>query len=141
MNKYSFKDMSKFLDIYRKAVCESTLKRVRVTYLNNYEGYILEEDDDGNAVVFVTSPDGDEQDIMNVNAGDYQELSSGNYSSLEEIKMGALVYLKQKGLIDCGSANEIQDLLSAPCVHSLENTLRSLGLHDTEILDIIKIGV
>lgn len=133
--------MSRFLKIYRKAVCESTLKRVRVTYLNNYEGYILEEDDIGNAVVFVTSPDGGEQDIMNVGADDYQELPTGEYSSLEEVKMASLIYLKQKGLIDCGSANEIQELLSAPCIHSLENSLRSLGLHDTEILDIIKIGV
>jgi len=133
--------MSKFLKIFRKAVCESALKRVRVTYLDNYEGYILEEDDTGNAVVFVTSPNGDEQDIMNVGAGDYQELPDAEYSSLEEIKMASLVYLKQKGLIDCGSANEIQELLSSPCVHSLENSLRSLGLHDTEILDIIKIGV
>ena len=136
--------MSKFYEKYQSSLHTAELKRVKVTYLNGFEGFVLEENENGALVYIVSAPrDPDyENTMMDVTPDQYEEIDGGTVETgLDLVKQYALQYMMQKGLITCQHEDLVQSLMSSPCVYSVEEILRSVGLVDSEILEIIKAGV
>jgi len=135
--------ISKFYEKYQNSLETAELKRVKVTYLNGFEGFVLEENERGAVVYIVSAPqDPDyENTMMNVEPDQYQEIPAEEISGLDVVKQNALQYLAQKGLVTCEQDQAVSDLMNCPCVNSVEHVLRGNGLVDSEILDILKTGL
>lgn len=138
--------MSKFYKTVVSALCETALKQVKVTYLGDYVGYILEENDDGHAVVYVVS--GENPDhlnrMMSLEPDQYQSIGSDqteDTSPLNLMKHVALEYLMNKGLLSCRDQDKVEQLMSCPCVNTVEKFLRGFNITDTEIIEILKNSV
>lgn len=135
--------MSKFYKTLTSALNETALKQVKVTYLGDYIGYILEEGVDGQATVFVVS--GEDPDLLNkmmsLNPDQYQDIDADQNESaspLDLMKHVALEHLMNKGLISCRDHEKITQLMSCPCVNTVEKFLRGFNITDTEIIEILK---
>tara|TARA_R100000084_G_scaffold1755_1_gene1056 strand:+ start:134 stop:538 length:405 start_codon:yes stop_codon:yes gene_type:complete len=130
--------MSKFHAKVRESLEETELKKVRVTYMDGYTGYILEEEEDGTAIIYIVG--GGDPEYMNelVRTKDYKEIDDQSLNPLDVVKELSAQYLIQKGLMTCRDEDKVQEIMQAPCIHSLEKTLRSFNITDTEILNLIK---
>ena len=139
--------MSSFYSKYNDIMKESSLTRVRLKYLDNYEGYILEEIG-GEAIVYVAQkPTGQNAaalpgQLYRVNMNNQRDIKPAACSSpLDRVKIKALKHLKQKGLISKQDPSKIQQILQSPCIHSVENCLRKMNITDSELLSITKAGI
>ena len=133
--------MSKFYSKVRDMLEETELKKVRVTYMDGYTGYILEEDESG-AVVYIMTGEDPEQvnQLMNLKPDQYEEMDgqSSPLTPLDTIKELSLEYLLQKGLLKCSDMDKITELMGSPCIHTVDKYLRGMNITDTEILNLIK---
>lgn len=134
--------MSKFLKEVKQVLERSSIKHVKILNMSNTFGYILKENVGGPAVVYVVSSD--EPDMTNQmidvqpDGIEHVEPQEQDTSPLNIVKQNAVMYLSQKGLIDCNSQQKLQELVSLPCMTTVEAFLRQHSLTDTEILNIIK---
>lgn len=136
--------MSKFYSKISDALTETALKRVKVTYLGDYTGYILEESTDGRAIVFVVSGEQPEHvnQMISVEPGQYQEIQPDLPASpLDTLKHTSMEYLAGKGLINCTDQDKLRQLMECPCVHAVEKFLRNYNITDTEIIAILKTAI
>ena len=135
---------SKFYEKYQNSLQSAELKRVKVTYLNGFEGFVLEENESGAVVYIVSAPDDPdyENTMMDVAPDQYEEIAEPTgETGLDMVKQYSVQYLMQKGLLTCNHEELMQTILTSQCIYSLESVLRSVGLVDSEILEIIKTGV
>ena len=129
--------MSTFYKKLTESLTDTSLKRVKVTYLNDFIGYILEEEEGGDALVYVVGADSsDESQILSLGPDEYEEINET--SILDTVKDMALLYLMTKGLVSDHEEDKICEILSAGCIQQVDAYLRSNSLTDTEILNILK---
>lgn len=138
--------MSKFCSKITDTLQETGLKRVKVTYLGDYVGYILEEATDGRAIVFVVSGEDPEQvnQMISVAPDQYQEIpdeTNLSVTPLQVMKQTAAQYLIDKGLINHTQHDRVDQLMDLPCVHAVEDFLRGYNITDTEIITILKSAI
>jgi hypothetical protein len=132
---------SKFYEKYQQSLKTSELKRVKVTYLNGFEGFVLEENENGAIIYVVSAPEDQEYEnsLVSLDPGEYEDaVEQDDVCPLDIVKQHSIRYLMDKGLLSCETQQLVEELLSAPCVNGVETILRSCGLVDTEILDIFK---
>ena len=68
--------MSTFYKKLTESLTDTSLKRVKVTYLNDFIGYILEEEEGGDALVYVVGADSsDESQILSLGPDEYEEIN------------------------------------------------------------------
>ena len=134
--------MSNFYKTIADALHETALKQVKVTYLGDYVGYILEENSDGQAMVFVVSGEDPEHlnKMISLEPDQYQDLDPQESvaTPLDLMKHVSLEHLMNKGLLSCRDQAKVEQLMSCPCVNTVENYLRGFNITDTEIIDILK---
>ena len=134
--------MSKFHAKIRESLDSTNLKKVRVTYMDGFTGYILEEDDSGQAIIYVVSGDNTDftNQLMSLAPDQYEEIDEDPepLNPLDVVKELSIQYLMQKGLINCQDKDKIDELIDAPCIHGLEKVLRSFNITDVEILNLLK---
>jgi len=138
--------MTKFSSVIHESLKNTRLKKVRInvdpaqctsdmnsiSLADSYEGYILEDDVNGNAVVYVSDfPDDD--NMLSLGPEQYTPLPP-----IEQIKEEAILYLLQKGLINKESNEEIEELLSVQGIRDLEITLRQYNITDSELLSLYR---
>lgn len=139
--------MSSFYSKYNDIMRESSLTRVRLKYLDNYEGYILEEIGEEAVVYIAQKPTGKNSgplpgQLYRMDMNNQRNMKPASCSSpLDRVKIKALKHLKQKGLISKQDPIKIQQILQSPCIHSVENCLRKMNVTDSELLSITKAGI
>tara|TARA_B100001094_G_C17555568_1_gene495836 strand:- start:95 stop:502 length:408 start_codon:yes stop_codon:yes gene_type:complete len=134
--------MSKFHTRIRESLDQTDLKRVRVTYMDGYTGYILEEEESGHAIIYIVGGGDPEHSNQLVRTKQYEELDDDEpLNPLDVVKELSVEYLMQKGLITCQDKDKIDEVMLAPCIHGLEKVLRSFNITDIEILNLIKPAV
>ena len=136
--------MSKFYSQITRALNETALKQVKVTYLGDYTGYILEESADGRAVIFVVSGENPEHlnQMISAELDQYQEIQpEASIEPLDVLKRSAIEYLASKGLITGNDQDKLEQLMQCPCVHAVEKFLRNYNITDTEIIAILKTAI
>lgn len=134
--------MSKFFNEVKQILDRSSIKHVSVSGKPNTYGYILKENTQGPVAVYVVSSDdpGLVNQILDVNSDelDQVEPSCQDTSALDIVKQNAVMYLSQKGLIDETNSEKLEQLVSCPCMNTVETFLRKHNLTDSEILNIIR---
>ena len=129
--------MSAFYKKLTESVDSTNLKRVKVTYLDGFTGYILEEDENGQALVYMVGDNsGEESQVVSLGPDEYEEID--NTDILETVKRVSLIYLITKGLIGQHEEDKIVEILNAECIVQVDQQLRSYSLTDTEILNVLK---
>ena len=129
--------MSAFYKKLTESVDSTNLKRVKVTYLDGFTGYILEEDENGQALVYMVGDNsGEESEVVSLGPDEYEEID--NTDILETVKRVSLIYLITKGLIGQHEEDKIVEILNAGCIVQVDQQLRSYSLTDTEILNVLK---
>lgn len=134
--------MSKFFNEVKQVLERSSIKHVRVINKRNTYGYVLHENMGGPAMVYVVSSD--EPDItnqmMSVEPDQFEQIDPQQQQSspLDVVKQNAIVYLSQRGLIDCDNQQKLEQLATCPCMNTVENFLRQHNLTDSEILNIVR---
>jgi|TARA_R110002110_G_scaffold271893_1_gene487475 hypothetical protein len=129
--------MSAFYKKLTESVDSTNLKRVKVTYLDGFTGYILEEDENGQALVYMVGDNsGEESQVVSLGPDEYEEID--NTDILETVKRVSLIYLITKGLIGQHEEDKIVEILNAGCIVQVDQQLRSYSLTDTEILNVLK---
>lgn len=134
--------MSKFFKEVKQVLERSSIKHVRLLNKTNTFGYILQEMIGGPATVYIVSSDEPQaaNQIMSVGADEFEHVDSTyqDASPLDIVKQNAVMYLSQKGLIDDSNKQKLEQLVSCPCMNTVEMFLRKHNLTDSEILNIIK---
>ena len=134
--------MSKFYEKYQQSLKSAELRRVKVTYLDGFEGFVLEENENGAVVYIVSAPSdpGYENSMMSVDPDQYEPIDQAEptLSALDMIKQVSIEYLANKGLTICEDPSIGKTIMECPCSTCVESTLRDLGLVDSEILEIFK---
>lgn len=134
--------MSKFFNEVKQVLERSSIKHVRMLSKPNTYGYILRESPGGPAMVYVVSSDepGMNNQMIGAAPGDLEQIESPEQdaSSLDIVKQNAIMYLSQKGLLDDSNRDKLEQLVSCPCMGTVEAFLRQHNLTDSEILNIVR---
>lgn len=138
--------MSKFYNKMTSVLTESKARLVMIKN-SNTRAYVIDENHGGLPVLYIVSSDQPEEvnQLMTVDPHEITDLppetSEQQTSPLDVVKRAAVVYLSQKGLIDCSQKDKIAKLSECPCVNCVESFLRSYNITDTEIIRILKVAI
>ena len=102
-----------------------------------YEGYILEEDNMGNAIVFVTNGDEETGSLMRVPYDEYEEdfMVDDDDHIFSRFKKYTIMYLLNNGYTDVCDG-DIQKVNMTSDIFQLKIFLSQIGLDDKELLDV-----
>ena len=138
--------MNRFSKVIHESLKNTNLKMVRIkvdpaqctddlnsiALADSYEGYILEDDVNGTATIYINDFPED-SNIVSLEPEQYIELPP-----LEEIKDEAILYLLQKGLINTTNHDEIGEILNVQSIRDLEIELRQYNITDSELLSLYR---
>ena len=147
--------MSSFSKIIRESLKNTNLKMIRVKNdpgqcnddLNSikdaqsYEGYILEEDGEGNIVAYVAGPDPMMDNILSLGPDEYETMAGvvdQDPETLHLFKKESVLYLLQKGLISKKDKDKIEEIMSCEEPRDVEIILRHYNITDSELLNLYR---
>jgi len=137
--------MSRFNTILESNLNKTNLTRIRIKHdpangldeMNDYVGYVLEEDGLGNVIAIVPGVDGD---TMSLGPDQYEAESpcqQAQQDPLSGFKKHVVDYLMVRGYHDKISDN-MNDIINATDVTQLENLLKGCGCDPVGVLNMYR---
>ena len=138
--------MSKYNQVLLEFIKGTALKRVRLKtdprmesgfeHREPYEGFVLEEDNMGNVVVYIPKL-GNEVEVP---AGQYEPCDNGDPTEnphLDNLKRHIISDMIENGNLE-GDDPNIENIMSINCIYQLHDYLDQKGVDDNQFLDILK---
>lgn len=138
--------MSRFNSLMENNLNKTDLLRIRIKHdpangigeMNDYVGYVLEEDGIGNVVALVPSMGGD---TMSLGPDQYEQdmspCGAQQTDPLTTFKKHVVKHLIERGYHD-KVKNHMDDIINAKDVTQLENLVHSCGCDDVAVLNLYR---